>query len=121
MARYPESNVVARSKSEIIKEVQKTSLEYTIFYNGISLDYYGSPHFKSHIPAWPMFVDISHQSAAIPGSGNEPIAFTHSSDLAEFTVRSLDLKVWRKESYVVGEKLTWNEFVKLAEDAKGTY
>lgn len=68
-----------------------------------------------------MFVDISHQSAAIPGSGNELIVFTHSSDLADFTVRSLDLKNWPKESYVIGEKLTWNEFVKLAEDAKGTY
>ncbi|KAH9216467.1 hypothetical protein DL95DRAFT_460057 [Leptodontidium sp. 2 PMI_412] len=118
--KYPDSNVVAKSKSEMIKEVQKTSLEYTVFYNGIFLDYYGSPHFKSHVPAWPMFVDISHESAAIPGSGNELIVFTHSSDIAEFTVRSLDLLKWAKESYVIGEKLSWNEFVKLAEDAKGS-
>ncbi|CZR61895.1 uncharacterized protein PAC_11792 [Phialocephala subalpina] len=121
MPRYLDSNAVARSKSEIIKEVQKMSLEYTIFYNGIFLDYYGSPHFKSHVTAWPLFVDISHESAAIPCSGNELIVFTHSSDLAEFTVKSLDLKDWPKESYVIGEKLTWKEFVKLAEDAKGTY
>jgi hypothetical protein len=31
----------------------------------------------------------------------------------------LDLAEWREESFVLGEKLTWHEFIRLAEDAKG--
>lgn len=100
--------------------MRKTSLEYTAFYNGIFLDYYGAPGLKSNVSPWPLFVDILNQRAAVPGSGDIPVVFTHSSDIAKFVVASLDLTKWREESFILGEKLTWHEFIGLAEDAKGT-
>ncbi|KGO66943.1 hypothetical protein PEX1_078190 [Penicillium expansum] len=118
--KYPDSTPVAKAKSEAIKAVQKTSLEYTAFYNGIFLDYYAAPQLKSNISPWPLFVDILHESAAVPGSGDDLVVFTHSTDIAKFVVLSLDLAEWREESYVLGEKLTWNEFIRLAEGAKGS-
>lgn len=66
------------------------------------------------------FVDITHNCAAIPGDGNTPIVFTHTSDVAKFVVASLELDQWPGESYVIGDKVTLTEFVELAETAKGT-
>lgn len=94
-------------------------MEYTAIYNGIFLDYYAAPQLKANIPPWPLFVDILHESAAVPGSGDDLVVFTHSTDIAKFVISSLDLPKWREESYILGEKFTWHEFIKLAEDAKG--
>ncbi|KAJ5592598.1 hypothetical protein N7537_009502 [Penicillium hordei] len=118
--KYPDSSPVAKAKSEAIKAVKRTSLEYTAIYNGIFLDYYAAPQLKANIPPWPLFVDILHESAAVPGSGDDLVVFTHSTDIAKFVVSSLDLPKWREESYILGEKLTWHEIIKLAEDAKGS-
>jgi hypothetical protein len=76
---------------------------------------------KSNHPPWPLFVDILNERAAVPGFGDVPVVFTHSSDIVKFVVASLDLAQWREESFVLGEKLTWHEFIRLAEDAKGMY
>ncbi|OQD69701.1 hypothetical protein PENPOL_c002G08549 [Penicillium polonicum] len=118
--KYPDSSPVAKAKAEAIEAVKKTSLEYTAIYNGILLDYYAAPQLKANIPPCPLFVDILHESAAVPGSGDDLVVFTHSIDIAKFVVSSLDLPEWREESYILGEKFTWHEFIKLAEDAKGT-
>ncbi|KAJ5680747.1 hypothetical protein N7536_011886 [Penicillium majusculum] len=56
----------------------------------------------------------------VPGSGDDLVVFTHSTDIAKFVVSSLDLPKWQEESYILGEKFTWHEFIKLAEDAKGS-
>lgn len=101
---------------EMIEEVSKTSLEYTAFYNGMFLDYFDP---KGDYQPLAFFVDIAHNSAAIPGDGNTPIVFTHTSDVAKFLVASLELAEWREESYVIGKKITLNELVELAETAKG--
>lgn len=66
-----------------------------------------------------MFVDIENRKAALPGSGNEPIAFTRLIDIARYVVRLLDLSDWPKESYVIGDRVTLHEFVELAEAARG--
>ena len=62
---------------------------------------------------------MPHHTAAIPGSGNTPVAFTHTSDIAQFVVASLDLPEWPEESWIIGDKVTWNEALRLAEAAKG--
>lgn len=45
--------------------------------------------------------------------------FTHSTDLAKYVAASLDLPKWEADYFVYGDRLTWNEFVRLAEEAKG--
>lgn len=65
-------------------------------------------------------VDVANNAAAIPGSGDVPVAFTHSVDVAKFVIASLTLPKWEPKTYLVGDNLTWNQLVELAEDIKGT-
>ncbi|KAB8236597.1 NmrA-like family protein [Aspergillus alliaceus] len=118
--KYPESSPIAKTKFEVLQELEKTSLTYTAFYVGMFMDYYGSPLLQSHVSRFPMFVDIASKRAAIPGSGTEPVVFTHVLDIARFVVRTLDLTDWPKESYVIGDRVTLQELVRTAEEVKGT-
>jgi hypothetical protein len=96
-----------------------TNLEYTVFYNGYFTDYWGMPVLPSHMPNITMILDIPNNAAAIPGSGNVPVIFTHTRDVAKFVAASLDLDTWEPETYVMGDRLTFNELLALAEEAKG--
>lgn len=64
-------------------------------------------------------MDVANDYAAIPGSGNVPVVFTHTWDIAKFVAAYVQKPKWDKGVYVVGDKITWNDFVALAEDAKG--
>lgn len=68
-----------------------------------------------------LFLDIPNNAAAIPGSGNTPSAFTHTKDVGKFVAASLDLEKWEPDTFIIGDKVTWNEFLQHAEAAKGTY
>ncbi|KAF2186054.1 NAD(P)-binding protein [Zopfia rhizophila CBS 207.26] len=111
---------IGRAKLESLDYLEKSNLEYTLFYVGYFLDYWGHPHV--HTFQYPSFiaVDIEHNVAAIPGRGNTPITFTHTSNIAEFVVASLELPKWERESHIIGDSVTWNEFLKIAEEVKGT-
>jgi hypothetical protein len=96
-------------------------LEHTIFYNGFFLDYYALPAVPSTIMPLTLILDIAHDAAGIPGSGDTLVSFTHLADVAKLVAASLDLDQWDEKFYVVGDTVTWNEFLKLAEEAKGKY
>lgn len=100
---------------------QTTSLQHTCFYNGYFMDYWGIPRVPSYLARTPLvfWLDIAHNKAALPGSGDVPVVFTHTRDVAKCVAASLDLAEWEKETYVKGDRLTWNEFVTLAEEVKG--
>ncbi|TPR01829.1 hypothetical protein CAN33_0041260 [Aspergillus niger] len=115
--KYPE---VAKSKTEVLEELAKTSLMHTAIYNGMFMDFYGSPLLKSNVGPFPMFVDIASKMAAKPGSGDEAIVLTRVLDIARFVVRILDLAEWPKESYIIGDRVTFHEFVNMAEEVRGT-
>lgn len=108
------------SKLDILAALEATSLEYTSVLNGYFFDYYVVPKVKSYMPPVALAVDIQSDFAAIPGSGDVPVVFTHSFDVARFVAALIDQPKWDKESYIIGNKLTWNEFVKLVEEVKGT-
>ncbi|KAM0202706.1 hypothetical protein ACHAPA_012289 [Fusarium lateritium] len=113
---YPATGkILSREELETTK-----SLEWTAVLNGFFLDYFGMPKVTSYLQPTTLVLDIANNSAGIPGSGDVPVVFTHSFDVARYTARLLGLDKWEKESYVIGDKLTWNEFLKLAEEAKGT-
>ncbi|KAL1638581.1 hypothetical protein SLS58_008794 [Diplodia intermedia] len=105
---------------DALAELRKTGLEWTRFQNGFFLDYFALPHIKSYqIPIAPV-LDVANKVAAIPGDGNTPVAFTYTFDVAKFVVAALDLPKWDSEYLIVGDKLTWNEFLKLAEEVRGS-
>ncbi|OCK78685.1 NAD(P)-binding protein [Lepidopterella palustris CBS 459.81] len=110
----------AKVKIEALKLLKTTSLEYTIFSSGFFLDYYGYPRVKTYMPPLTWAVDMAHNAAAIPGSGYDPIVFTHTFDVAKFIVASVGREKWPERSVIIGEKMTWNEFVNVAEEVKGT-
>ena len=104
------------------KELEKTTtLEYTRFHNGYFSDYWAFPKVPSYLSRQPLvyWIDMENNAAAIPGTGDVPAVFTHTTDLAKFVAASLDLPKWEPDYFVYGDRLTWNEFVRLAEEAKG--
>ena len=107
------------SKIKCLEELEKTSLEWTAVCNGIFLDYWGMPKVKSYMTAFTLILDIANCSAAIPGSGDVPVVFTHTSDVAKYVALCLSLPTWERESYIIGDRLTWNEFAQLAEQVRG--
>lgn len=113
--------MIGQVKLEGLEVLKKTSLEHTRFYMGFFLDYWGYPRVPTYQTPMIMAVDIENEVAALPGSGNTPVSFVHSSDIAKFVAASLDLPKWDEQSYILGEKVTWSEFVKIAEEVKGMY
>ncbi|KAJ4174225.1 hypothetical protein NW754_004640 [Fusarium falciforme] len=108
------------AKLQAVSELKESNLEYTVFYNGVFLDYLGFNGIKSYLPPTTLILDLPHDIAAIPGDGNTPVVFTHTTDIAKYVAASLDLPTWDPESYVVGEKTTWSEVVRIAQELKGT-
>jgi nucleoside-diphosphate-sugar epimerase len=104
-----------------IETLEGSNLEWTVFHNGIFLDYFGGPSMKSYLKPNVFVIDIANRIAAIPGTGDVPVTFTYTFDLARFVVAALDLEKWEEESRVVGDAVTWHEFVKLAEEITGMH
>lgn len=104
---------------DAIVALKKADLEWTVIYNGLFLDYFTMPHIKTHLSPNVIALDIAHKHAAIPGTGQVPITFTYTHDVAKFIVMALDLPKWDHESRIVGDTLTWNEFLKVAEETLG--
>ena len=85
-----------------MEELRKSGLEWTVFHNGIFLDYFGGSSLKSYLQPNIFVVDIQNKVAGIPGDGDALVTFTYTFDLARFVVASLDLEKWDEESRVVG-------------------
>ncbi|KAM0426277.1 hypothetical protein ACHAPT_008317 [Fusarium lateritium] len=119
-AEFRQSFHICKHKCDAIEVLETvSSLEWTAIRIGYLLDYYVSPGVKSYIGPQAIFVDAANNAAAIPGPGDVPISFIHSHDVALFVAASLHLPKWEKATYIVGSKATWNQLVKLLEEAKG--
>ncbi|KAH6880818.1 hypothetical protein B0T10DRAFT_565548 [Thelonectria olida] len=99
--------------------LEKTALEWTAFGTGWFLEYFGMPHVDTYIPQTTFVVDMANKHAAIPGDGKQAMTFTYTKDVAKFVVAALDLPKWDRDNYIIGDKMTWEEFVRLAEEARG--
>ena len=77
------------------------------------------PHVESNLSPFVVFVDITHRTAAIPGTGDELINLTYTKDLAKFVVASLSLEKWDKVMQVYSDQASVNQIVRLAEEATG--
>lgn len=115
-----DGNPILKEYFDVVDALRETDLQWTIVSNGVFLDYFAISRIKSYLRPHPMVIDIESRMAAIPGTGDVAITFTYSFDMAKFLVASLDLQEWPEESKIAGDTLTWNEFVRLAEEATGT-
>ncbi|KAF4333740.1 nmra-like family [Fusarium beomiforme] len=100
--------------------LSETKLEYTVVSNGHFSDYYGYPKVKTYLKHADFLVDIANKTAAIPGSGDDKVAFTYSFDVARFVDALVNTnQEWPRHSVIIGEKITINEIVAIAEEARG--
>lgn len=106
-------------KFKAIDRLESSDLEYTLFSNGMFMDYWFSPYipsaFKFNVPCW---IDLENDFAALPGDGNTPLVLTHSRDVGRFVVAVLGLPKWQKRYYLAGDRLTLNQFLRIAEEIK---
>ncbi|KAF5231480.1 hypothetical protein FANTH_13392 [Fusarium anthophilum] len=109
----------AAAKLSLFDALDNTDLEWTAVANGFFLDYWGAPNLKTYLDRLTIALDIPARKAAIPGNPDQPAIFTYSKDVARFTAKLLTLEKWDPVSYIIGDRLTWKEFVKLAEQATG--
>ncbi|KAF9875398.1 hypothetical protein CkaCkLH20_07218 [Colletotrichum karsti] len=114
-----ESFPPAMAKKSALTALKATSLEWTAIYNGYFLDYFGTPKLKSYMDDVAFFVDVANNVAAIPGSGEVTVAFAHTSDVGRFVARLLEHPGWSPETYIIGDKATFHDVVRLAEEVKG--
>ncbi|KAF2097284.1 NAD(P)-binding protein [Rhizodiscina lignyota] len=109
-------------QQDTVKELRKhPSIEWTLFHNGYFMDYFGQPYALTYMPSEVPFVDIEACKAAIPGTGEERVVFTHSTDMAKFVSRAIGMKPgsWKEHSWIIGDKVTFHEIVATAEKARG--
>ncbi|KAL8941386.1 MAG: hypothetical protein Q9216_002264 [Gyalolechia sp. 2 TL-2023] len=96
-------------------------LEWTMVYNGYFLDYFGMPHYQSYMLPEIPYIDIAACKAAIPGSGNDKIAFTLTKDVAKFVRKMVESdERWPTRTRIAGDTVTLNEILQVAEQARGT-
>ncbi|KAL8968395.1 MAG: hypothetical protein Q9183_002477 [Haloplaca sp. 2 TL-2023] len=109
-------------KQQSLSELEKhPNLECTSFHNGYFMDYFGMPHYQSYMTPETPFIDIDARKAAIPGTGDEPVAWTLTRDVAKFVRKMVESdQPSPKKSIVVGDTVSFDEIVRLAEAARGT-
>ncbi|KAL8794744.1 MAG: hypothetical protein Q9195_002698 [Heterodermia aff. obscurata] len=116
----PLSFKTAKLSSLALLRQQRSRLSHTVVYNGYFMDYFGMPHCPSSMLPETPFIDIAARKAAIPGSGHEPVSWTYTQDVAKYVrelVRSED--PWPAETLIEGDKVSLNEVLAIAEQARG--
>ncbi|RSL60467.1 hypothetical protein CEP54_006779 [Fusarium duplospermum] len=114
-----ELSPLARYTFEAIDELEQTQLTYTRIANGWFLDYYGMPHWKTHLEPWINVMNVEKKWAVIPGDGSVKASFITSQDMSRFVARLMDLEKWNKVSPIFANTLSFNELVEMAEKARG--
>ncbi|TXC04199.1 hypothetical protein FocTR4_00000303 [Fusarium oxysporum f. sp. cubense] len=106
-------------KLKAVDALEKTNLEFSLVSIGLFLDYWAAPRIPTHIRAANIIIDPENNAAVIPGDGNTPVVFTHSTDAAKFAVALLDLPAWKRRYAIITNRIALNEAVRLAEEVKG--
>ena len=101
-----------------IDALRGSGLEWTRVHNGYFLDYYGH---SSNMTGPPFIVDVVARTAVIPGAGDEMLALTHTHDVGRFVAALLSLPAgeWEEATFLYGERVTWVDVIKTAEDITG--
>ncbi|KAJ5225418.1 hypothetical protein N7468_006643 [Penicillium chermesinum] len=100
--------------------LKSSSLQFTRVVPGFFMDYWGMPNIQSNLQPYSFGINIAKHSAAIPGNGDDVICTTYSYDMANYLVKLLDLDEWPEFSVIVGDEVTYNQILKMAEEFTGT-
>lgn len=100
---------------DALRVLEITSLEHTRVVNGMFLDYYGLPHWRSYPKPWVNAVNVQRKWAVIPGHGEIPVSFITTQDLGRFVARLMDFEEWPRVSCFVGVTTSFYEILELAE------
>ena len=112
--------ILYRAKYLVAEAIAKSGLEYTQFQNGVFMNYFVSgTKGLGYLLPFKFVVDVENYTAILPGLGEDKVAFTEAKDVGRFVAASLDLPRWPKQLNMVGEKLTYNEVVAIAEKVRG--
>ncbi|KAF5008736.1 hypothetical protein FDECE_4973 [Fusarium decemcellulare] len=106
-------------KIEAEERLTRTGLEFTLINNGVFLDYLAWPQIPSHLRISRVWFDLTRKLAAIPGDGNQMVAFGHTGDIGRFVAALLDLPKWERRYCAIGDRLTLNQVVEIAEQVTG--
>jgi hypothetical protein len=99
--------------------LQNSQLQYTRIMLGWTLDHDGMPGVPSNMKPFSYAVDFHHHRASIPGDGTAPVTFLHSNDLAKYIAAMLEQESWPEYSAFAGDRMSWGELLKLAEEVTG--
>lgn len=106
-------------KHPVYEKVKASGIEYTLFTNGIFMDYFASPQKASaSLPALTVGVDFNKCEANFVGTGDEPLCLTLADDVGRFVAAALDLDRWEERLGMIGSRTTWNELVRLGEQVR---
>ncbi|KAM5350050.1 hypothetical protein ACJ41O_006555 [Fusarium nematophilum] len=105
---------------QAVGALEQTALEFSLILIGMFLDYWSTPRIPSRLVNTPnMRLDAENDVAIVPGDGEAPVVLTHSYDAARYTAALLDFPRWKKKYFIVGNRTTLNDAVRLAQEVKG--
>jgi nucleoside-diphosphate-sugar epimerase len=113
------TNPLAAHVFDAIAAVEKTKLEYTRIVNGWFLDYYGMPHWPTHLHPWNSIVNVAEKWAVIPSDGSGEATFITTRDLAKFISGLLHLSDWDDVTCIAGDTISFNALLELAQEVRG--
>lgn len=116
-----------RVKVPVWRAAEESGMEVTAFCCGVFMNYfaYGSDHPNAKedgmagVQNFPFIVDIKAGKAQIPGTGQELVTFTRIQDVALFVAAAVELDKWEKETSMAGDRATYDEVVRIAEEVTG--
>ncbi|KAL7897122.1 hypothetical protein HDV63DRAFT_411476 [Trichoderma sp. SZMC 28014] len=112
-------------KESVWEAVKKSGLEYTRFINGLWLNIWAADAPREEAVGrsgylGPSFIiDTKAGTVSIPGDGSRKVAFTDMRDIGKYVTAALDFEKWDEDSFIVGEKVSVNEFVDKFERISG--
>ncbi|KAJ5142939.1 uncharacterized protein N7515_001726 [Penicillium bovifimosum] len=99
--------------------LKASTLQYTRVIPGFFMDYWGMPNVQTHLQPFTFGIDIASGTAAIPGDGNNVICMTYTNDMATYLVKALGLDQWPEFTVIVGDEVTYNQILDMAEEFTG--
>ena len=109
-----------RHKWPVTEAVVRSGLEYTIFENGIFMNYLASgTEGVGHLYPLKFMFDVENCKVTLPGDGSAYAVYTRGEDVGRFVAASLDLERWPEFSQMRGDRKRLSEILRLAEEVRG--
>ncbi|KAF2735112.1 NAD(P)-binding protein, partial [Polyplosphaeria fusca] len=111
---------IAAQRLQALALLRTTQLEWTTIHPGLFMEYF-APLLATYITPTPLFVDVEHGTAALPGDGEAKIALTYTRDIARYVAELLGVQAggWKEAYFIRGEVRSWNQIVGIAEKGSG--